>query len=100
MNFKLLLIILMVVIVSLSADLRAEEAIELKEDVVTETYCTDPRPEICQMIYMPVCGTLNDGSHKTYSNSCVACSDKDVNSWVMTECKTVAINPNQKLDTE
>jgi alkaline phosphatase D len=41
----------------------------------TRTVCTDPRPQVCTMDYRPVCGQLNDGSFKTYSNGCTACSD-------------------------
>ncbi|MEN8210210.1 MAG: hypothetical protein ABFR31_00710 [Thermodesulfobacteriota bacterium] len=40
--------------------------------------CEDPRPELCTMDYVPVCGKLIDGSLKTYSNGCSACSDKKV----------------------
>jgi len=40
--------------------------------------CTEPRPEICTMDYTPVCGIHTDGSSKTYSNACSACSNKEV----------------------
>ena len=50
------------------------------------TFCEDPRPEICTMDYRPVCGQLADGSTKTYSNGCGACSDPNVNSWIEGEC--------------
>ena len=39
------------------------------------TLCEDPRPQVCTMDYRPVCGTLKDGSSKTYSNGCGACAD-------------------------
>jgi hypothetical protein len=42
------------------------------------TVCTDPRPQVCTMDYRPVCGQLDDGSAKTYANSCNACSDASV----------------------
>ena len=50
------------------------------------TVCEDPRPEVCTMDYRPVCATLKDGSSKTYSNGCGACSDANVNSWIEGEC--------------
>ena len=50
------------------------------------TICQDPRPQVCTMDYRPVCGTLTDGSMKTYSNGCGACSDIEVISWVENAC--------------
>jgi hypothetical protein len=51
------------------------------------TICTDPRPEVCTMEYRPVCGERKDGSHKTYSNGCNACSDHEVIGYIEGECK-------------
>lgn len=42
------------------------------------TECVEPRPEVCTMDYTPVCGQLEDGSRKVYSNACGACSDPAV----------------------
>jgi len=50
------------------------------------TVCEDPRPQVCTMDYRPVCGSLADGSVKTYANGCGACSDGKVSSWVEGEC--------------
>ena len=44
----------------------------------TANACTEPRPQMCPMIYMPVCGVAKDGSQKTYPNSCIACRDASV----------------------
>jgi len=52
-----------------------------------QTICTDPRPQVCTMDYRPVCGERNDGSHKTYSNDCTACSDHNVIGYREGECK-------------
>ena len=48
--------------------------------------CIEPRPEMCAQLYQPVCATLKNGSQKGYSNSCSACSDVDVDSWIEGEC--------------
>ena len=42
------------------------------------TACVDPRPEICTMEYLPVCGVLADGSTSTYANACSACGVVEV----------------------
>ena len=57
-----------------------------KADVTNSTRCTEPRPEMCTMDYNPVCGHLADGSSKTYSNGCGACSDPKVLSYSQGEC--------------
>lgn len=48
--------------------------------------CEQPRPQVCTMQYLPVCGTLNDGGVKTFASGCSACSDARVVSWVEGEC--------------
>ena len=50
--------------------------------------CQDPRPEICTMHYDPVCGVGEDGHRKTYSNACVACSDRAVIGYTEGACAT------------
>lgn len=42
------------------------------------TQCQQPRPEMCTLDYRPVCAQRQDGSEKTYSNACTACSDMAV----------------------
>jgi len=49
--------------------------------------CEEPRPEMCTMIYQPVCASLADQSHKTYASGCTACSDKNVQSYVPGACE-------------
>ncbi len=50
------------------------------------TVCEDPRPQVCTMDYRPVCGTHQDGSVKTYSNGCGACSNPEVTFWIEGAC--------------
>lgn len=41
--------------------------------------CTPPRPEVCTMIYAPVCATLADDlAQEQYSSPCNACADDRV----------------------
>jgi hypothetical protein len=55
------------------------------EDIhVKKTFCKNPRPHICPMIYAPVCGKP---TYKTYSNGCSACSDVNVKYYIQGKCK-------------
>lgn len=49
--------------------------------------CTDPRPEMCMEIYMPVCGFTKDGVARTYPNSCHACAHAEVVRYTPGACK-------------
>jgi hypothetical protein len=40
--------------------------------------CPEPRPATCAQVQQPVCGVTAVGAKKSYSNSCMACGDKDV----------------------
>jgi hypothetical protein len=51
--------------------------------------CKEPRPEACTMQYDPVCGEMADGRSKTYSNACVACTDRLVTGYLRGACATV-----------
>ena len=48
--------------------------------------CKSPRPQICTMIYDPVCGTLDSGGVKNYASGCAACSDTTVIGYQKNEC--------------
>jgi hypothetical protein len=52
------------------------------------TECEDPRPQVCTMIYDPVCGTTGDGTRKTYASDCSACSNANVVSYEKGECSS------------
>jgi hypothetical protein len=49
--------------------------------------CREPRPEMCPMIYQPVCGVSRDGSRKTYGNSCSACAVAAVTGYTPGACR-------------
>ncbi len=48
--------------------------------------CTEPRPQMCTMDFRPVCGVSADGTLKTYSNACGACSHAQVIAWREGDC--------------
>ena len=61
------------------------------------TPCTDPRPQMCVQIYRPVCAERDNGVRcvttpcdstdpREYPNSCEACRDPLVYSWVPGPC--------------
>jgi len=52
-----------------------------------ETACVEPRPEACTMDYRPVCGRLESGESRTYSNACGACADPAVLASVPGACE-------------
>lgn len=49
-------------------------------------YCEEPRPEICTLEYMPVCGFSSDGTQVTAGNKCGACADPSVEYYVVGVC--------------
>jgi len=71
----------------LLAELKTYRAATLKEEGVPDvTVCTEPRPQICTMEYVPVCASLKGGATKTMSSGCSACSKADVVSYQSGEC--------------
>ncbi len=42
------------------------------------TDCPTERPQVCTMIYVPVCATERGGQLRSYSSDCTACSHEEV----------------------
>jgi len=61
-----------------AAEEMAENTMTDMQSIPGLTLCTDPRPEVCPQNYAPVCGVHEDGSRRTHSNSCMACSNAEV----------------------
>jgi hypothetical protein len=40
--------------------------------------CAEPRPQVCTMIYAPVCAEHRDGHRETHASDCNACADETV----------------------
>lgn len=57
-----------------------------KDNETLDTMCSEPRPEVCTREYAPVCGYKLDGTFKTYSNGCSACTDKEIIGYKNDEC--------------
>ena len=58
------------------------------EDEREVVYCTEEQKatEACTMEYVPVCGFAENGTSRTYGNSCVACSSGEVEYYIQDEC--------------
>jgi hypothetical protein len=76
------IIVVTILFVSACGSTQQPHSVEMKS-----TKCPELRPELCTMDYNPVCGNLPDGTFKTYSNGCNACSDQKVTSYSQGECK-------------
>jgi len=50
------------------------------------TDCPEVRPQVCTMIYAPVCAMEKDGQFRTYSSDCTACSHNEVVGYQSGEC--------------
>ena len=49
--------------------------------------CTEPRPQVCTMIFKPVCAEVGQaGAVKTYPSACSACSGSEVVGYTEREC--------------
>jgi len=73
-----------------SAPEKQADALEKQTDVSEKrsdlSYCSEPRPQICTMIYRPVCGFDKADQSKTYASDCTACSDSEVVAYRKGEC--------------
>jgi hypothetical protein len=49
--------------------------------------CEDPRPQVCTMIFAPVCATHEDGHLETHASSCNACANDQVLQYLPGACE-------------
>ena len=50
------------------------------------TACQGARPQVCTMIYKPVCAMEKEGQFRTYASECTACSHEEVVGYQQGEC--------------
>lgn len=51
------------------------------------TACPATRPQVCTMIYDPVCATRMNGANTTEANNCSACANDTVVSYTQGACR-------------
>lgn len=51
------------------------------------TTCEEPRPQVCTMIFAPVCATTVSGDLTTHASGCNACADDQVLTYVDGACE-------------
>lgn len=67
-----LLLVLSLILLSACA---SQSGTALPEGIIA---CKEERPQICTMIYAPVCALDQDGTRKTFASDCVACGEESV----------------------
>ena len=50
------------------------------------TSCTEPRPLVCTMEFLPTCAVLSAGGRKEFASPCTACADNAVSGYVTGPC--------------
>jgi hypothetical protein len=48
--------------------------------------CTEPRPLVCTMEFLPTCAVLSAGGLKEFASPCTACADTAASSYVIGAC--------------
>jgi hypothetical protein len=48
--------------------------------------CSEPRPQVCTMIWAPVCAVHDDGHLQTHASACNACADSSVRAYTPGAC--------------
>jgi len=81
---KKILVIASVVMIFFSGCNESKVVKTIEDTHIKKSFCKNPRPHICPMIYAPVCGKP---TYKTYSNGCIACSDVRVDYYIKGACK-------------
>ena len=87
---RLILLLLALTISACSAqstDLDPGHSNHTDSDLVDLIECSEPRPEICTQIYLPVCAVLKSGGSKTFASDCTACSAQEVIAYRKEACE-------------
>ena len=70
MRMRNLLVVMMLILVS-----ACQNTSKRPSDLVD---CPEIRPQVCTMIYAPVCAMEKSGQFTSYSSDCTACSHEEV----------------------
>lgn len=70
------------------ATLNAASTPPITADNSTAVMCSEPRPRVCTMEYMPVCAQLIDGGEQAFASKCNACADISVAAYIPQPCET------------
>ncbi len=79
-------IVLTLAISACSSSSEIEEAASSIELPESASMCQEPRPQVCTMIYKPVCAYDKAGSTNTEASDCSACAKADVIAYTDGEC--------------
>lgn len=60
-------------------------------EVSDRSECPETRPQVCTMIYAPVCGRQIAGTEETYASGCNACADDTVVDYREGTCEETAL---------
>lgn len=80
-----------ILLASCTTDSQEKNEINKAPGALDIILCKEPRPEICTREYNPVCATLKDGSIRTDSTACTACSDPAVIGYNMGACGVASV---------
>ena len=71
------------------------------EIVLTENAipCSEPRPQVCTMIYLPVCAISTSGAQTIEASDCSACAKADVIAYTQGDC-SAASDPSTAPSTD
>ncbi len=85
---KVTVLVFVSMLISACAGYGEKDVSPLTQELIA---CKEPRPQICTQEYNPVCATYKNGSKKTGSTACTACSDSKVLGYTKRACETVAV---------
>ncbi|MCP5209122.1 MAG: hypothetical protein H7A01_18165 [Hahellaceae bacterium] len=82
-KFSSAFVLLLLSLLTGCASVNGSDQPPLPENLVT---CKDPRPEMCTMIYDPVCAYDQQGQGTTASSDCQACGNQNTIGFVKGAC--------------
>ena len=81
-----LLLVMLALISGCQSDVNSDQSRPDSELEVVMEMCMDPRPQICTMEFVPVCGVRDGGEKESFPNGCGACSNQGIVGYLPGEC--------------